>query len=79
MHTFIGSEGAKNLRSKFENMAKAGEEEAKKRAEEERARRRAREEKEAEIQRKQEEVDSVKIFHILSFVTNMHCSLLMTA
>ncbi|VDH93191.1 cortactin [Mytilus galloprovincialis] len=49
------SDGAKNLRSKFENMAKAGEEESKKRSEEEKARRKAREERESEISRKQEE------------------------
>ncbi|XP_062615355.1 src substrate cortactin-like [Saccostrea cucullata] len=49
------SEGAKNIKARFENMAKSGEEEAKKRAEEERKRREAREEREREEQRRQQE------------------------
>ncbi|XP_051746786.1 src substrate protein p85-like isoform X4 [Ctenopharyngodon idella] len=50
------SVGAGNLKARFENMAKASDEENKKRAEEERARRLAREKREREeAQRKQEE------------------------
>ncbi|GLG93236.1 Src substrate cortactin [Gryllus bimaculatus] len=50
----IGSVKPSNLRAKFENLAKQGEEEAKKRAEEERERRRRQEQIEAEEARKQE-------------------------
>lgn len=52
----VGSEGAKNLKSRFENLAKSNEEDAKKRAEEERQRRQAREAREKEEQKKQQEV-----------------------
>ncbi|XP_055933404.1 src substrate cortactin-like isoform X2 [Argiope bruennichi] len=51
----IGSTKASSLRARFENMAKAEEEEARKRAEEERAKRIAREQKEKEIAKKAEE------------------------
>lgn len=52
---FIASVGAGNLKARFENMAKASDEENKKKAEEERARRLAREKREREeAQRKQE-------------------------
>lgn len=56
-----GSEGAKNLKARFENMAKSGEEEGKKRAEEERARREAREKREQEEQKKQVEVGAAEL------------------
>lgn len=46
---------ASSLRARFENMAKAEEEEARKRAEEERAKRLAREQKEKEVAKKDEE------------------------
>ncbi|GFS74145.1 hematopoietic lineage cell-specific protein [Nephila pilipes] len=46
---------ASSLRARFENMAKAEEEEARKRAEEERAKRLAREQKEKELAKKDEE------------------------
>ncbi len=52
---FIASVGAGNLKARFENMAKASDEENRKKAEEERARRLAREKREREeAQRKQE-------------------------
>ena len=51
-----GSEGAKNLKSRFENLAKSNEEEARKRAEEEKQRREAKEQREKEEQKKQQEV-----------------------
>jgi cortactin len=49
-----GSEGAKNLKARFENLAQSSGEEDRKRAEEERARRRAKEEKEKEEARRRE-------------------------
>jgi len=52
---FAGSLKPSNLRAKFENMAKQGEEEAKKRAEEERQRRLAREQQEKEAAKLREE------------------------
>lgn len=56
-----GTAGAKNLKARFENMAKAEEEEARKKAEEERARRETREKKEQEEQRKKQQVGFVFI------------------
>lgn len=50
-----GSSKPSSLRAKFENMAKQGEEEARKKAEEERQRRKAREQAEKEAAKKQEE------------------------
>jgi cortactin len=55
---FTGTEGAKSLKSRFENLAKSNEDEAKKRAEEEKQRRQAREQREKEEQKKQQEVSS---------------------
>lgn len=52
----VGSTKASSLRAKFENMARAEEEEARKRADEERAKRIAREQKEKEVAKKDEEV-----------------------
>lgn len=52
---FTASVGAGNLKARFENMAKASDEDNRKRADEERARRLAREKREREeAQRKQE-------------------------
>ena len=52
---FVGQVGARNMASRFENMAKAGEEEAAKRREEEKSKREAREKAEREKQEKAEQ------------------------
>ncbi|XP_072530205.1 src substrate protein p85-like [Salminus brasiliensis] len=54
------SAGAGNLKTRFENMAKASEEENRKRAEEERARRQAREKREREEAQNRQQVQSSK-------------------
>lgn len=54
--SMTGSEGAKNLRSRFENLAKQTEEDAKKKAEEERAKRLAKEKREKETDAANEKV-----------------------
>lgn len=68
---FIASVGAGNLKARFENMAKASDEENKKRADEERARRLAREKREREEAQRRQEVhiclDSFKY-------RNAHCT-----
>lgn len=51
----LGSVKPSNLRAKFENMAKQGEEEARKRAEEEKEKRKLREKLEAEEAKRREE------------------------
>lgn len=53
---FVASVGAGNLKARFENMAKASDEENKKKAEEERARRLAREKREQEEARRKQQV-----------------------
>ena len=50
------SVGAKNLRSRFEQMAQAGDEEARKRAQDEKAKREAREKREREESEQKEKV-----------------------
>lgn len=50
------SAGAGNLRARFENLAKASDEENRKRVEEERARRQARESREKEEAKRRQEV-----------------------
>lgn len=58
--TLLGSSKPSSLRAKFENLAKQGEEDTKKRAEEERQRRKLREQSEKDAARKQEE-DRLKL------------------
>lgn len=59
---FVASAGAGKLKARFENMAKASDEENRKRAEEEKARRRARESRERELAKhRQEEVCTVNV------------------
>lgn len=64
---FIASVGAGNLKARFENMAKASDEENKKRADEERARRLAREKREREEAQRKQEVKFVFISILLHF------------
>lgn len=52
----IASIGAEKLKARFENIAKASDEENRKRAEEERARRQARDSRERELARRRQEV-----------------------
>lgn len=52
--------GAGKLKARFENIAKASDEENRKRAEEERARRQARDSKERELARRRQEVGTVR-------------------
>lgn len=53
----LGTEGARNLKARFEQIAKSGEEDAKKKAQEERERREAREKKEREEQERLRKVN----------------------
>lgn len=53
---YAASAGAGKLKARFENMAKASEEENKKKAEEERARRQARESREREEAKRRQQV-----------------------
>lgn len=54
--SLAASAGAGNLKARFENMAKASDEENRKRAEEEKARRQARESRERELAKRRQEV-----------------------
>lgn len=56
---FVASAGAGKLKARFENMAKASDEENRKRAEEEKARRQARESRERELAKSRQEVCTV--------------------
>ena len=58
--TIVGSEGAKNLKARFEDFAKSSEEEDRKRATEERTARLARERKEKEESKAAEQVKNWK-------------------
>lgn len=53
--------GAEKLKARFENIAKASDEENRKRAEEERARRQARDGRERELARRRQEVRTVGV------------------
>uniref|UniRef100_A0A3P8X8M3 SH3 domain-containing protein n=1 Tax=Esox lucius TaxID=8010 RepID=A0A3P8X8M3_ESOLU len=65
----VTSEGAGNLKARFENLARSSDEENRKRAEEERARRQAREKREQEEARRREAVLS---WHLFSTQTHIN-------
>ncbi len=65
---FTASVGAGNLKARFENMAKASDEENRKKAEEERARRLAREKREREEAQRKQEVHVCLNTHIYIYI-----------
>ena len=65
-----GSQGAGNLRAKFENLARLEEEELSKRREEERKKREAREKKEKEEDERTEKVSGQGLCSVLSLKKN---------
>ena len=65
------SEGARNLKARFENLARNNEEESRKRADEERQRRTSREKMEREASKKLEEVSFLLNLFIITFSRNM--------
>ena len=60
----VGSEGAKNLRARFENMAQKSEEEARQQAQQEKMRRQASESREKEEQAAKEKVIALMCLNI---------------